>query len=530
MFRFSGTIDRKHFAIGIALRIGFFVAATVAFPFLMLPFAASFGCSPGTPSDGCGILGLVFAMAFKPLIFAIFLLSFPGILARRFRSIGLSPWLSLFVLLLIAADNRVLTYLGTSWTFAFSTGVLSIRRPDFLLEALALLVVLCILPSREGRVRLQSLGWPAKLALVLAALTALLAGLRAIDSLPELTLVFMPVLVPLWRVLFWSPVVLLALPPVALFALWPRAGERIDTTPRPPGRPLPIIPLVLVALGLTIAVLLVGSSQFGGPTSLIFMFVPLGLPNFALYFALVLALYLLIRRPSWGAVALAVGVALVFGSWVYGHVMAATAHDADARDVATVPKAQLVARPRVALVAESGNGTFRNLLLARGDIDAVLYAERNGSFTEYRRAPDGSRRWIEAKITALPASYFDLRVSEASRFRQDRTRYEMESPYELRLVDNGEDALVALWYQRAVRPPLALPVLSLNGWMVQNVTTTTDIRDQQKQFLLDALGDAPPLPVVKSTDKLPSGKKRKTLMDMLYGPDAGASSAPASAL
>jgi uncharacterized membrane protein YhaH (DUF805 family) len=289
MFSFNGTIDRKAFAIGIALRVGIYAAFILLVPLILQAADASSSCKTSQANPACGISTFLFIVVGLPLASAALMLSLPGILVRRFRSIGVTPWLSLFVLLLLFADSQLLS-LGGGVLFlpGSHSSVAWLLRPGFLSEALALMVVLCLIPERDGWINLRQLGWPAIAAIVFAVPIGFSAALRLTWSVPHyfyapLNLIAM---VPfLWEVL------LIALPFVAGFALWPRQGQ--STEPFDASPPAPMLRLIGAAAVLTIAVsfILPGNS----PWALLVHPFEAGLRIFAVCLAMVGAAYLIYR-------------------------------------------------------------------------------------------------------------------------------------------------------------------------------------------------------------------------------------------
>src|SRR5262249_10317077 len=101
MFKYYGTMGRKPFIWASLLRIGLFVASVAGFPFILSGIVAISGCRG--IGGACGALGVIVAMGFKPLAFAIFDFSFIGVAMRRARDAGLPSWVGLLIPLLFAA-------------------------------------------------------------------------------------------------------------------------------------------------------------------------------------------------------------------------------------------------------------------------------------------------------------------------------------------------------------------------------------------------------------------------------------------
>src|SRR5215208_6748778 len=160
VFTFSNYLDPKRFAIAAGIRIGLFIVSIVIFPLLLWGVANASGCRG--VGGACGALGLVVAMAYKPLVAVAFIFSFAGISVRRARDAGVAGWVGLFVPLLFAADHAVLTVFGAPWSLGFSLGVLHTAVPRFTIMALWCIGAMCLLPSglRAGRARR---GWPCRI-------------------------------------------------------------------------------------------------------------------------------------------------------------------------------------------------------------------------------------------------------------------------------------------------------------------------------------------------------------------------------
>src|SRR5215204_6604677 len=104
VFTFSNYLDPKRFAIAAGIRIGLFIVSIVIFPPLLWGIANASGCRG--VGGACGALGLVVAMAYKPLVAVAFIFSFAGISVRRARDAGVPGWVGLFVPLLRGRSCR----------------------------------------------------------------------------------------------------------------------------------------------------------------------------------------------------------------------------------------------------------------------------------------------------------------------------------------------------------------------------------------------------------------------------------------
>src|SRR5215203_5414852 len=177
VFTFSNYLDPKRFAIAAGIRIGLFIVSIVIFPLLLWGIANASGCRG--VGGACGALGLVVAMAYKPLVAVAFIFSFAGISVRRARDAGVPGWVGLFVPLLFAADHAVLTVFGAPWSLGFSLGVLHTAVPRFTIMALWCIGAMCLLPSRadDG----EGFGLAGRVAAGLAVFVSIFAALQALS-------------------------------------------------------------------------------------------------------------------------------------------------------------------------------------------------------------------------------------------------------------------------------------------------------------------------------------------------------------
>lgn len=549
---FRSRWSRKGFAISIAISIAAYIALTIAFPFALMAFATATNC--GSVGGACGAVGLLFSMMYKPLVYGLFVLSLVPPLMGRLRDIGVSPWPSLFVLLLVVTDNAFLLYAGTPWSFSFTAGVLNIDMPVYLLVALALMVVLAIIPPRDGRISLRALGWPAWVMLAIAAVVAVAAIYRIMWSLPGTVSLFSPVLGLIRPVILVGGYALYALPFAVGFALWPRDGQDVDMAPPTQEGPrLPLIQLALVALVQAIGLVLSIGPNGGFDIMWMLMLpaamVPLVLPNAVLFFAVLLTIYLWVKRPSWLPAVLTVILVAIYGTWGYQHYLAANVGEIDARDIAAIPVYDPPTMPRaILLTGNRSHGTtseFLRLMLERSDIDTIAIEEK-GELVGYRyRKPEDVEVDPTTKlaktldiypIAELPNPHLVLKSWSLSDFhnRAYGGQYLASSPYELRIVDGESDRLVAVWYRRMIGVPTWLPILTLDGWRTDGRSADRlDREESGRQFLIAALGTAPvarppqaafvkPATVVTK----PPVKKRTSLMDLLFGEKPAAVESP----
>src|SRR5215207_1033202 len=238
VFTFSNYLDPKRFAIAAGIRIGLFIVSIVIFPLLLWGIANASGCRG--VGGACGALGLVVAMAYKPLVAVAFIFSFAGISVRRARDAGVPGWVGLFVPLLFAANHAVLTVFGAPWSLGFSLGVLHTAVPRFTIMALWCIGAMCLLPSRadDG----EGFGLAGRVAAGLAVFVSIFAALQALSAAPALAALLLPLQLALSMLLrpahMLLPAAMLALGGLLAWLAWIGRGAR---------RTMPLRPSVPVA-------------------------------------------------------------------------------------------------------------------------------------------------------------------------------------------------------------------------------------------------------------------------------------------
>jgi hypothetical protein len=135
------------FGRGFLVRLGIFVLITLAFPF----FVASVIELSGARNVGgaSGAVALVLGAYLKPLIYLLFVCSMFRISRNRARSMGISGWIGICILLLILGDISFGMTFGSFWAVGFSLGVMSVSVPGSLLAALIACATLSFLPEFE---------------------------------------------------------------------------------------------------------------------------------------------------------------------------------------------------------------------------------------------------------------------------------------------------------------------------------------------------------------------------------------------
>src|SRR5829696_563724 len=237
VFTFSNYLDPKRFAIAAGIRIGLFIVSIVIFPLLLWGIANASGCRG--VGGACGALGLVVAMAYKPLVAVAFIFSFAGISVRRARDAGVAGWVGLFVPLLFAGDYVVLTVFGAPWSLGFSLGVLHTAVPRFTIMALWCIGAMCLLPSRadDG----EGFGLAGRVAAGLAVFVSIFAALQALSAAPALAALLLPLQLALSMLLrpahMLLPAAMLALGGLLAWFAWIGRGAR-GTMPMRPSVPV----------------------------------------------------------------------------------------------------------------------------------------------------------------------------------------------------------------------------------------------------------------------------------------------------
>ena len=423
MFRFAGRLGRKRFIWASVLRIGPYLATIAGFPFLLSYLATATNCRG---ADACGAVGLVTAMVFKPLVFALLAFSFVGVSMRRIRDTGAPGWVGLIVPVLLVLDFQFLIAIGTSRSFAFMLGVPRLPVPYFALAALVLAAILCALPSQGSNP-----SWDRRFGRVWAVVTAL------------------PTRCLLLAAFAWTIVaVILAMPP--------------DVPPST----LPV--MFLMQLTSTIV------------------------PTFALYFCLLLASAWAIRQRSRTSVALPAVALVPFMHWGYVHWLAWAKHEREAAEMAAPAKVPLSSLPAT-MVYESASGMGMHAVWTVPGVDHVISKGPYGArLMQFERPPAQGQPPFPKVVGSLPDEYLVLKVGRASGFWRQQEKYAAAGgPFELRIVDQRRDELVAVWYQALGSRPALVPVLTTSGWLSRaDGATRFDLDDSIREFLASALAPA----------------------------------------
>ena len=497
-FALSGFVDGRGYLKLFGISVAAFIASVILFPFILGGLVTISGCRG--IGGACGALGVVIAMAYKPLATAVFLASLMAPALRRARDAGYPAAIGLIVPLLFAADYTFLTFAAAPWGFAFSAGVLSGSFPKFALIGMATGIALDLLPS--GSSPRPPLSMPQMVAFLLGVFVALVAILFVSrDALPLYML-----LSPLWKVVYqWGNGLAYVMGAFVASLVWLVWSER--RRPIAPGSirlsalhvagspgsgqagllGVPRWPVALFALVLTVVAFMTATwSQ--GASMLVAMPLHLTsviLPTFLLYFALLWAAlaFFILRRPA--LIALMAFAVLPYGHWGYSHWVARQAHANEAHEIARIPTSPLIGMPSI-LVLESRSSTgLRSLRMFPGIERVVSKGAYTQKLMQFERLEKNKRGREPVAIDALPDRYLHLKVGRESSFAKARQVYMAAGgPFELRMIDGSGDDLIAVWYRAYNPSPSLAPLLTASGWFRGgNSATTDEVGEALRRFL-----------------------------------------------
>jgi uncharacterized membrane protein YhaH (DUF805 family) len=494
MFRFHGRLGRKRFIWGALIRIALFAASVAGFPYLLMAVASLTGCS--RVGGACGAVGLMASAILEPAFFVVFVFSFIGIAVRRSRDAGMPAWAGLFIPLLLASDYVFLVFAGTPWSFGFSQGVMHAVAPIFIALALGCIAFLAVLaPRRLGPVN------PFGPAGIVAAGLAGLITLQAMFKVAMMGVLSVPMMLTMARIMrplfVVMPWVMLALAAVLAFIAW-RERSHADrdepdaaTQAAPDGPPRPMVSLIALATVLTLIVFNLTLPREAGflPLAVLLQLTSVVVPTFALYFALVFAVYLLAERRTAMRAALVLLALAPFGHWAYASWAKDREIAAEAADVAKIPTSRPEKLPTTLVFESRGTTGIRAGWSVTG-IEAVISKGAYSSGPMQFVRPVAQRSNSPQPIGALPDEYLLLKVGRDSTFAKREVNYAAAGgPLELRLIGPQRNDLLAVSY-RKYDPPLARwPVLASHGWLRpgSNSATTDEIEGSIRDFLTRAL-------------------------------------------
>jgi uncharacterized membrane protein YhaH (DUF805 family) len=498
MFKFDGGIDRGRFLLAVALRLGLFITSVVGFPFLLMGIVSASGCAG--IGGACGALGLVVSMAFKPLAFVVFAFSLIGISIRRTRDAGMPGLVGLFIPLLFIANYTFFIYAGAPWSLAFSAGVLFQTFPRAALLALFCVAILCMLPSPgNGNRTANPFGTVGLIAFGLGLLIACSVTLSlaiTFAGVPPWTLQLGWLLRSVGQI---APYAMIAFAAALAWIAWQYRLPSDDpagssTPPRVAAELAPppinwLLTLALVSALIACVVSLGKEFAMTVPLVLVVNLSSMVLPTLAMYFFLLLGLWLTVVRRTPGSLVLLLLALLPFMHWGYAHWTAIKDHEREAMEIAAV---ETKAAPHVptTIVFESQHLEGIQGAWKIPAIDRVISKGAYGStLTQFERNRPRSNAARQSTVTSLPDEYLLLKVGQSSTFAKGGWTYSgTGGPLELRYVDSSHYDLVAIWY-RAFNPgPTILPVLTTTGWYRgSNSVLTSDIDQRVGEFLAAAL-------------------------------------------
>jgi hypothetical protein len=377
--------------------------------------------------------------------------------------------------LLFAANYTFFVYVGAPWTLAFSSGVLFETFPSAALLGLYCIAILCAMPSRHNDDTANPFGPAGFVAFALGLLIAVIATLMLAVSFAGMR---PAILQPAYMLRGIGPVVpyaMLAFAAVLTWIAWryrnaPAESAGPPALPRETVKPAgpPIKWLLLMALVLTLIACIF---SFGDDVSMMIPLVlvvnlhSMVLPTFAIYFLLLLGIWLTAVRRTPGSAAVLVLALLPFLHWGYSHWVAANDHRREAVEIAAV---QTRAAPRIpsTMVFESEHVSGLHGAWKVPAIDRVIAKGAYGSklIEIDRNPPRGGAAKQRAEVT-LPDEYLLLKVGRSSGFAKKGQNYSPSGgPLELRYVSSSRDDLVAVWYRTFNPGPTILPVLMTSGW------------------------------------------------------------------
>ncbi|MDR3538391.1 MAG: hypothetical protein P4L71_17990 [Acetobacteraceae bacterium] len=448
MSLWAGTLDRSGYVRRLGAGLALLLLATVWFPFIAAAVFRLTGCTMG--SQGCNVLPTVTAAALKPLLFYGFVLFSLGISVRRARHAGLRGWFGAFIPLMFLADSAFILVSGAGWGYAFSLGIVTrLAAPRYAEFAVAVSILLAV--PREGALRDGGNCYLKWTMLGLAGLLAVGAALRigsGIGLMLASPMMARPLLRALASITGYAMVAFLALGAIVLATSRAAAGRTTAPTARPPAaKPRSVVfpalaatILALVAIGLA---LVQSEDRFSildltlGLTIAVGMF---GVPTFLLYFAPIAAGNRAVRTRSIAWLAVFIVCLAPFGSWLWRCETVHEAREAEARDIANIPKVPLTFRPSIVLIEGEGD---------RYCVRAGLLGEANG-MTPVLAGQAGVQ---------LPDKYLDVHLGRVSQFAPRRAVLDATAPpFEIYSVEADDPELIAVSYTVFQRYPFFPPL------------------------------------------------------------------------
>jgi len=490
MFEFYGVLARRRFLLAAALRIALFLASVVAFPHFLVAVAAVTDCH--RIGGACGAVGVITAMAYKPLAFVLFVFSFIGISLRRTRDIGVPGWIGMFIPLLFAADQTFFTMAGAPGSLPLLMGA---RAPSYALLGLACTAALCALPARDDGSG-NPFGRAGQIAFALGLFVAAHAILAIVSSFPAAREVVSAARALLSTIGVLLPYAMVSLVALLAWIAWRERDHTIVTRarvrPRAAGVPtatapdLPIRSLLAAALGLTIVTSALVLPFW--PIALLTQSTTIIVPTFLMYLCVVSALFVVVQRRSVAAFTLLALSLVPFAYWGYAHWATAKENEREAAEVAAIPTTRLARIPPT-IVVESPQVRGVRASWKIAGIESVIQKGAYGSKLMQFDRPVDRRPARPRAVEAPPDEHLLLKIGRSSSFAKRQRNYGTTGgPLELRFVNPQRDELVAVWYRSFNPPPARLPLLTTSGWFRgANSATTEEIEAGIDAFLDNAL-------------------------------------------
>lgn len=227
---------------------------------------------------------------------------------------------------------------------------------------------------------------------------------------------------------------------------------------------------------------------YGDTDSILYIVVYFGLliiysPSiFYIYFSFILCKTAYKNNYKRGRIFLLLSIALPLMVWCAKRVhfeREKWAFETVIRAVPISPKPQDIP-PTIVVIQNPGLGfipeCFPNVLISSAD--PVSDAKANLSYQVW------DKRSKDAEKPQLPGRYLILKVGAQSLFWKQHYRSTDHAPYELSLVENTSQKLIALEYPFPKRPPFFPPLLTTSGLLtVSNDMNTDQINKKIMEFI-----------------------------------------------
>ncbi|RYH08463.1 MAG: hypothetical protein EON57_05435, partial [Alphaproteobacteria bacterium] len=443
MFGLYGRTTQRTYALWSVATLGLYTLVSVLINLSMV------GCS-GIACLAVGAIGLFIQV---PLAAAfIFLLGPPAV--RRCRDAGLPPFLGLLVPLLFAIKPTLLLLALLMVTrLPLDPGMASCAA-----LGLVCMLVLCLLPSVQ-RQNLRRFGWLGIVTVIAAVPALLLLVLRFNYVLPT-----WPLLSPLlgrgtsWLMANEALVLVIPAIPLLVVAVLHRkpGGPPATNQTAPTELRLPLYRLATLALIVSLVVSLALTPNWGNSTSGMVEMVGAVFGTAILYFAVILAGALALKRRWLSAGILTAIVAALLSPWAYQHWLAMQIDAETDEIVAALPAPTTLATYPTILVVAPGYG------LNKYDPPYMPGQTRRieGKSGEYYAIDD--KESDRVPIANLPDRYLLLRRGHGTAYHGPYLR---TASHVLSLVADGREQVIAEHYDTDLPPPTLLPVAQRGEWV-----------------------------------------------------------------